>query len=234
MALYAFMNRIFLISIFLYLLGHFAVKLYIADIDMINISPKQSETLWLLGLVRDIGFSFFCSLIIVHPIFKLNSVKDKKYIKHILFGLVFNLAFIGFAIYMAFKLYQIPTISNNLIEQRPELIGDYQKLLNSNEIEVGELAERANLMAKLFFEDSGVIVNVIDKDGKQVEYVPSKESIKKHRDLLQADALIKHQAKSMKIAAITNFSILLLSILIGLLSNRALNTYNKAFKKTDM
>ncbi len=223
----AFMNRIFLISIFLYLLGFAAVKLYMTDIDIINISTRQSEILWLLALVRDVGFWSFCSLIVVYPIHKFLSTKDKKYKKYIFFGVGINLVFIGFTVYMIFQLYQVPTVINKLVEQRPELIEDYQEYLNSNEIEVDELTETTHQMAKSFFEDSGVLVDVIDKDGKQIKYIPSEESINLRRDMLQADALIKHQTKSMKIAAITSSSILLFSVLIGLLLSRVLNAYNE-------
>jgi hypothetical protein len=225
------MNRIFSISIFLYLIGFFSVKLYISDLDMLNISTEQSQILWLLGLVRDIGFWSFGFLIVVHPIFKFLYTKEPKYKKQIFFGVGFNLAFIVFTVYMAFQFYQIPSVINNLVEKRPELIDDYHDFLYSNDIETDELVETTNLMATSFYEDSGVLVKVIDLNGKQVDFIPPDKSIKLRRDMLQADALIRHQAKSMKYAAITNVLILLLSVVSGLFSLRVFSAYNKLFKR---
>lgn len=226
-ALYVLMNRIFSISIFLYLIGLLGVKLYISDLDMLNISIEQSEILWLLGLVRDLGFWSFCFLLVVHPIFKFLYTKDQKYKKQILLGVGFNLAFIAFTVYMAFQFYQMPSVINNLVEKRPELIDDYHDFISSNDIEIDELVETTNLMATSFYEDSGVLVKVIDLNRKQVDFIPTDKSIKLRRDMLQADALIKHQAKSMKYAAITNIFILFFSVLCGLFSLRVFSAYNK-------
>ena len=227
----AYMNRILSLTIAIYLIGLLGVKVYISDINMLNISVKESETLWLIGLVRDVGFWSFCFLIIVNSIFKFISTNDSKYKKHIAFSVGFNLVFIAFTGYMAFQLSQIPSVINNLNEDRPELINKYHDFLSSNEIEIPELVEATNLMATSFYEESGVVVKVIDIKGKQVDYVPTEKSIKMRQDMMQADALIKHQAKSMKYASFTNMFILIFSVLIGLFSLRMCSVYNELLNR---
>jgi len=69
--------------------------------------------------------------------------------------------------------------------------------------------------------------------GKQAKYIPSAQSITLRHDLLQANAIIKHQAKSMQSASITNSFILFFSVLISLYATKVVSVYNQKFKGED-
>ncbi len=82
-------------------------------------------------------------------------------------------------------------------------------------------------MAAAFYEDSGMIVKRIDKEGMRIDFVPTEESIKRRKDMLHTDALIQHQVKSMQYASITQAVILFIGILLGLISPRAVSLSSK-------
>lgn len=219
------MSRVLSICVSFYLIGYVAVKVYLNDIDLMSITETQSEILWLLGLVRDLGFWSFCLLAVILSFYNYISKKDNNYKKYMALSICGNLAYILFTGYMYFQLSEIKPMTGQLLDSHPELISKYQEILSPDHENFDENLKVSKLIAAAFYEDSGEIVKIIDIDGVKVDFEPSEESIKRRKDMLHTDALIKHQVKSMQYASITQAAILFIGILLGLISPRAVRAY---------
>jgi hypothetical protein len=221
------MSRVLSICVSFYLIGYVAVKVYLNDIDLMSITETQSEILWLLGLVRDLGFWSFSLFAVILSFFNYISKKDSNYKKYMALSICGNLAYILFTGYMFFQLSEIKPMTGQLLNSHPELISKYQEILSPDHENFDENIKVSKLMAAAFYEDSGTIVKIIDKEGVKVDFTPSEESIKRRNDMLHADALIQHQVKSMQYASITQAVILFIGILLGLISPRAMQIYRE-------
>jgi hypothetical protein len=221
------MSRVLSLCVSLYLIGYVAVKVYLNDIDLISLTVRQSETLWLLGLIRDLGFWSFSLFAVIFSFYNYISNKDNNYKKYIALSVFGNLAYILFTGYMFFLLSEIKPMTGQLLDSHPELISKYQEMLSPGHENFAENVKVTKLMAAAFYEDSGTIVKIIDNEGVKVDFVPSKESIKMRKDMLQADALIKHQVKSVQYASIIQAVILFIGILLGFISPRGVRLYRE-------
>lgn len=219
------MSRVLSICVSLYLIGYVAVKIYLNDVDLMSVSETQSEILWLLGLIRDIGFWSFCLFAVILSFYNYISKKDNSYKKFIALSICGNLSYILFTGYMFFQLPEIKPMTGQLLDSHPELISKYQEMLGPDHENFDENLEVSKLMAAAFYEDSGMIVQIVNMDGVKVDFVPSEESIKRRKDMLHADALIQHQVKSMQYASITQAVILIVGVLLGLISPKAMRLY---------
>lgn len=124
------MSRVLSICVSFYLIGYVAVKVYLNDIDLMSITETQSEILWLLGLVRDIGFWSFCLFAVILSFYNCISKKDNNYKKYIALSIFGNLAYICFTGYMLFQLSEIKPMTGQLLDSHPELISKYQEILS--------------------------------------------------------------------------------------------------------
>ncbi|MBU2918489.1 hypothetical protein KO505_11030 [Psychrosphaera sp. F3M07] len=221
------LHNIISLSVALYLIGLAAVKYYLSDINMLHITQEQSEILWQLGVVRDIGFWGFCFFAVVSP---LNNFLSKRKNKHLIFvaiAITGNLVFIGFTLYNSSQLANIPPMTGQLFKGKPEILTEYREFLNPEHEDLKEHSKITKMMASAFFQDNGVIVEVVEENGELVKYKPSPENVKMRQEMLQADALIIHQAEAIKSAGNIHTLLLISAIFFGFMSPWILNKYKQ-------
>lgn len=211
-------GKVICVSLALYFVGFAAVKYYLADINMLNITPEQSETLWQLGIARDIGFWGFCFFAVVSSIYNFLCTRKKTYLIYVVLAICGNIAFIGFTLDYSNELADTPPMTGLLLQRDDDFLAKYRKLLSSDQKDLEQRSKMTKRLASTFFQDSGVIVEVIEESGEVVTYVPSPEDYEMRQLMLQAEALIKYEAEALKSAGTSQVLLLLSAIVIGLLS----------------
>ena len=214
------MTKAMCFSVVLYILGDIAVTYYLDDINLFYITQKQSETLWQLQFIRDIGFWGFCFFAVVLAFFSYLNDRNKTNLTWLVLVLCGNLAFIGFTLNGSSQLTNIPPITGHLVGDDSDILSKYQDFLNPKHEDLKEHSKVTKMMAAAFFEDNGVIVDVVDENGELVQFKPSAKNLKTRQDILHAEALIKHQADSLKASGMTHILLLIVAVLVGLASPR--------------
>ena len=149
---------------------------------------------------------------------KAKKARKKKHLIFVAIAITGNLAFIGFTLYGSIQLANIPPMTGQLLKGKPEILTEYREFLNPEHDDLKEHSKITKIMASSFFEDNGVIVEVVEENGELVEYKPSPENLKVRQEMLQADALIQHQAKAMKSSGNIHAMLLISAIFIGFIS----------------
>ncbi len=221
------LEKIIVLSLVAYLIGFGAVQYFLADIDLSQMTQQESETLWLLQLVRDIGFWGFCFFVVVSPLFRYLAKREKKHLYYVVLAVCGNIGFIGVMLHSANLFSELPHLTGKISKSEPELLAQYQKFINSDLENPQEHSKVTKIMATTFYEDSGLIVKVIEENGKLVDFEPTPENVKKRREFVQTDALMQHQAKALKGAAITQAFLLIMAIVCGLISHWLANKYRQ-------
>ena len=223
------MNKLFLVCCVVFIVGQFSVDMYMDSVDVLSITESESQTLSLLSLIRNIAFWICCFLIVVTSMYEYFSKPSRKNVVIVCLALGFNLFVIIGLAKMSNALSSIPKTSNLLIERHPDLLDDYQGMLDSKDFDLDELARITPLMADTFYIDSGEIVNIILSDGTQVKFQPSRESLKMRSDLLRLEAVLDYQSKSAMTGSFITTGVLLFAFICGWFSTWIVSTYNKRF-----
>lgn len=213
-----------LISLFLiFCLGSLGNSLYIENLDFLNLSSEQAKIQWIIGLIRDVGFWLFSALAIIYSIYNLNGDKNGSAKFYVFVSVTFSLYWSVLPTYTYIKLAQTPPVRVSIFKERPDFYENYQNFLDDNDKNEEELKKTTVMIASTIYHDTGVVVPIIDDNGNKTPFVPSDDDRKTYNDLVHAENLINHTKKSVKLASITNWSVMILSVLIGLLIARMKN-----------
>lgn len=210
-----FMERLLGLSVVVFLLGKFAIEWFLSGLNIYDLTEEQSQTWWFIGLVRNLGFWTFSSLLIVIPIIKFRLLKKKVYKWLIAGGILLNLGIIVVLGYMANQTAQTLPLVSELTPEKQKLISKYKDFLEQNEMDLDEQIEATKLMAGSFYRDHGVIVDIIDREGNQTPFVPSKEDIGVRTDMQNADKLIQHTVSSLYTAMTIQITLLFASVILA-------------------
>lgn len=219
------MKFILWLAIALYIVFYEAFSIYGAELDIFNLTNEQSTYLYVMSLIRDIAYVVACFLMVVIAIFLYLETKQKKYKHYLALALVINLFGIAMSVYWVAKLADVKPFIRNDFSEEPELLDKYQALLDSKDIDISELSQKTHIYASMFYNESGVHLNVVDTNGKQVKFIPTEIQIENRQNAINADNLLAHQKKAALYGSYLNALILCLAVIVGWFSVRIRNAY---------
>jgi len=228
------MKKIFSLAILIYLISGISHGIYSNNIDLLNLSEKQSQIEWLLRSFRDVGIIVAASCAIILSFLNYAESQNKLKAK---FWVILSVSFclsLSAASYLMYKqseqlllIMKTPTI---FIE--PDKIKSYEKQIISNKYSLREKIKLSKSIASNTYIESGKILNIINKKGMLSPYEPSVKDIEKYNKSLHMIKIQEHTLTSLKYSVILWLVVLFISIITGIISYQRKIAYNKSFKLT--
>ena len=194
------------------LIGIFLVDGF--ELDLKNLSKEDSFRFWVYSLIRDLGLIILISTMIINGIrsCRINGFKSRAMIL-LFIGLFLN---IGLTIFSGYTYSKLKYISVNLFDNTDKRIQKMLKKLNEKDLSKEMRIPLNRMLAEEYYVKQGKLINLIDKNGQQKAYEPSKEDVefKEEYDLgkKNMDWLLKSFYRAIYLCS----SLLFISVIIGL------------------
>lgn len=226
------MKYIFILFVFIYIVGDLGHDYYVDGIDYLNLTEKQAQTEWILRLVRDTGsvLAVFFSIVWSLSNYPLSENKTKSKILIIL-SVTFCIALITFSSIMYFMSKSMLSELDRCPFDKHDFISKYEEQITSNNKPLSERIKFSQSVASCIYRDSGRSIRVINEERALNTYHPSSEDIRFYNDLLSAKRLMVYTTESLRYASYLWLSVLLVSILIGVIAMRRKNAYKQSLSQ---
>ena len=220
------------ISAALFLVSLVAVNAYLADINMLDLSPKQSEILWGLSLFRNISFWCFSFLAVVASLCRFNSSRNRNNLIYLALAVGGNVLFIGYMFNISNQQADISQKAEYSEFSDPLFLVEYREFLNSGHESLQAHVTLTKQIASAYYEYSGERIDVVDENGDVVAYTPTPENQEFRKQDAQVIALIANSQKEAKRAGVIQVILLLTALFFGLVLSRFSNYKRKNNKST--
>lgn len=208
------------ISAALFLVSLVVVNAYLADINMLDLSPKQSEIVWGLSLFRDISFWCFSFLAVVASLYCFNISRNRNNIIYLALAVGGNVLFIGYMFTISNQQADISQKAEYSEFSDPQFLVEYREFLNSAHESLQAHVTLTKQIASAYYEYTGEIIDVVDENGDVVAYTPTSENLEFRKLDAQVIALTMKSQKEAKHAGVIQVILLLIACFSGLVLSR--------------